>query len=96
MDIGLYQKQRPLTDKVKKLIIIVHACQPNRSFPKHPNSKRSFSYEYFSFKTPTGQKFNRFWLCDFPILDEVYCLLYWLYSKNIEAQSWYDGSIRDW
>ena len=81
---------------MKKLIIIGEPCQPKGSFPKHPNSKRSFSSEYYSFKTPTGQKVDRFWLCYSPTLDGVYCLPCWLYSENIEARSWRDGSIRDW
>lgn len=92
-DIGFFPM--PLSKEAREKILAGEPCRPLGPFPKDIISKRSFSAEYYSYATITGQKIERYWLCYSPKLDAVYCEPCWLFNEFPESRSWRIG-IRDW
>lgn len=96
-DIGLFPGN--LDIETKRKIICSKPCRPLGPFPKDTASNRSFSTEYYSVVTKTGQKLERTWLCYSEIKNSVYCEPCWLFSDRADPNfkgKWCDGTINDW
>lgn len=85
-----------LSDELKRKIISAGPNKPMGPFPKNKEDNRAFSSDYYTTKTKTGQKIDRFWLCYSQKLNGVYCQPCWLFSSNEASRNWCKGTINDW
>ena len=94
-----------VNSEIKKAIIAAGPKQPEGPFPKDPlQSGRLFSTNYYHYRTQSGLKLQRYWLCYSSNMDRVYCQPCWLFShKNVSPgtsyalqKSWGTGGLNDW
>lgn len=89
-----------IPESIKLRIINSRYCKPKEPFPKN-TSGRSFSLEYFTRKTLTGQKIERFWLRYSKTTNTVYCEPCWLFADRtspqfVSSSVWCECKINDW